>query len=460
MAGKRNVIVPRVSAQGDREEEDFYSPEIQIEKATEWSDREGDIVVAVLPETNVSGTLPLRRRKGLLPAVEMVQDGAADQIIIAYFDRLVRKLKVQLEVIELVEKAGGDIYALDHGRLTNGSAAVKLSTNMLGAVFQYYSDIIGEKVQPAQNKAVAKGVVPFPRLPPGIVRGEDGRCTPASAADAEPLCTVIEAFQLRARDESWPDVRAFLAEHGIHKSLHGVQTMIRSKLYIGELHFGKTRVPNLNAHDPIIDRDLWLSAQREPVRRGGRRVSPALLSRLGVLRCGTCGGGLTVNNTEGHYRCQGSKLRGCADKVSVRARPIEALAIEEVSAYVTNEDIHGEASREARIRAADAKVTRTDDELQEALTMLRDFSKERGTVETLNRLRAARDKAMSERDKLGPGRAKLSAHPDDIRKLPAADQVTAWRRLLTDTGCVITVNPAAGVSRRWDRSRIVVTFDF
>lgn len=459
MARKRNVIVPRVSEQGTRDDDKFYSPDIQIAKATDWSDREGDTVVAVLPETNVSGTLPLRRRKGLLPAIEMVQAGDADQIIVAYFDRLVRKLKVQLEVIELVEAAGGDIYALDHGRLTNGTAAVKLSTNMMGAVFQFYSEIIGEKVSPAQAEAIAKGVVPFPRLPPGIIRGEDGRCAPASDRDTEPLCTVIEAFERRARDESWPDVRAFLAERGIYKSLHGVQTMIRSKLYIGELHFGKVHEPNLNAHDPIIDRNLWHAAQRPPVRRGGRRVSPALLSRLSVLKCGTCGGNLTVNNAGGFYRCQGSRLKGCADKPSVQAHHVEAIAIEEVSAYVTDERIHGKASREARIRAADAKVKRCDDALQSALRMLRDFMDEEGTAETLHRLRAERESAQAARDKLGPGGRKLFAHPDDIRKLPAADQVTAWRRLLTDTGCRITVAPVNG-TRRWDRSRVSVTFDF
>ena len=50
----------------------------------------------------------------------MVEAGEADHIVVAYFDRLVRSLKVQLEVIKRVEHAGGEIYAIDHGRLTNG----------------------------------------------------------------------------------------------------------------------------------------------------------------------------------------------------------------------------------------------------------------------------------------------------------------------------------------------------
>ena len=39
----------------------------------------------------------------------MVEAGEADHIVVAYFDRLVRSLKVQLEVIERVEQAGGEI---------------------------------------------------------------------------------------------------------------------------------------------------------------------------------------------------------------------------------------------------------------------------------------------------------------------------------------------------------------
>jgi DNA invertase Pin-like site-specific DNA recombinase len=37
----------------------------------------------------------------------MIEAGRADQLVVAYFDRLVRSLKVQLEVIERVERAGG-----------------------------------------------------------------------------------------------------------------------------------------------------------------------------------------------------------------------------------------------------------------------------------------------------------------------------------------------------------------
>jgi Resolvase, N terminal domain len=114
----RDVVVVRVSEQGGREDENFHSPKAQLTRAKLWSKDQGNRVVDAFEEIDVSGKLPLARRPGLLKAIEMVEAGEADHIVVAYFDRLVRSLKVQLEVIERVEQAGGEIYAIDHGRLT------------------------------------------------------------------------------------------------------------------------------------------------------------------------------------------------------------------------------------------------------------------------------------------------------------------------------------------------------
>jgi len=65
---------------------------------------QGNRVVDAFEEIDVSGKLALARRPGLLKAIEMAEAGAADHIVVACFDRLVRSLKVQLEVIERVSR--------------------------------------------------------------------------------------------------------------------------------------------------------------------------------------------------------------------------------------------------------------------------------------------------------------------------------------------------------------------
>ena len=165
----------------------------------------------------------------------MIEAGRAEQLVVGYFDRLVRSLKVQLEVIERVERAGGEIFALDHGKLTNGTAAQRLSTNMLGSVFQYFAEITGEKVAAAQARAVARGVYPHPRIPVGYVRGEDGVLVVEPAAAR----VVVRAFKRRDLGASLVEIQAFLAENGIERALSGVAWMLRSRMYLGEIHFGE-----------------------------------------------------------------------------------------------------------------------------------------------------------------------------------------------------------------------------
>jgi len=55
----RDVIVVRVSEQGDREDENFHSPNAQLAKAKLWSEDQGNRVVGAFEEIDVSGKLPL-----------------------------------------------------------------------------------------------------------------------------------------------------------------------------------------------------------------------------------------------------------------------------------------------------------------------------------------------------------------------------------------------------------------
>jgi hypothetical protein len=73
----RDVVVVRVSEQGDREDENFHSPKAQLARAKVWSEDQGNRVVAAFEEIDVSGKLPLARRPGLLKAIEMVEDSEA-----------------------------------------------------------------------------------------------------------------------------------------------------------------------------------------------------------------------------------------------------------------------------------------------------------------------------------------------------------------------------------------------
>jgi len=461
MPKPRDVMVVRVSEKGDREDEHFHSPEVQIEAATRWAKERGErLVASPIPEIDVSGKLPLSKRPGLLAAIEMIEAGRADQLVVAYFDRLVRSLKVQLEVIERVERAGGEIFALDHGKLTNGAAAQRLSTNMLGSVFQHFAEITGEKVTAAQARAVARGVYPHPKVPVGYARGEDGVLVVEPAAAK----VVVQAFKRRDRGASLVEIQAWLAENGIERALSGVAWMLRSRMYLGEIHFGELH--NLNAHGPIIkDRALFERVQRRTVSRGRQAKSERPLARLGVLRCGTCGSRMVINSYTGSYRCGDTSANRCRRRTAVKADRVEAMVLDAVRAYSATAGVHGRASRKRQIREADEAIERANAGLDNTIRQLGELGLlgRPASQETLEKRTKALDDAHAVRARLGDGGESDVIGPEDIDKLrEPAKRLAAWRRLITDTVQSVTVAPAMTADGRpshlWDPRRIDIRF--
>ena len=456
----RAVAVVRVSAQGDRAEEHFHSPDVQLDSAKRWARKRRERFVAHFGEIDISGKRPLVKRPGLLKAVEMVEAGRADHIVVAYFDRLVRSLKVQLEVIERVERAGGEIFALDHGKLTNGTAATRLSTNMMGAVFQYFAEVTGEKVTAAQARAVARGVLPNSRIVPGYLRGEDG----VLVVLPELAPVVREVFRRRDRGATIVELQAFLLERGIERSVAGVASMLRSRMYLGEIHFGDLH--NLNAHEPLIeDRALFERGQRRTVLRGRQAKSARLLARLGVLRCGTCRSRMVINSYTSNYRCGDTSAKACQRRAAVKADRVEEMVLDAVRAFSAAADAHGRSSRRQRIREADEAIDRANAHLDDTIRQLGELGLlgRPASQQTLENLTTALDNAHSARARLGDAGESNVIGPDEIDKLrDPARRLAAWRRLISDTVESVTVAPARTAdgrpSRLWDPRRIDIRF--
>ena len=257
-SSRRAIGIVRVSRLGD----DAVSPDEQRERIASTCERDGLELVDTFEELDVSGGAPLAKRPGLGRAVEMVEHGQADVVVVAYFDRLVRSLAVQAEVVDRVERAGGAILAVDVGQVTNGSAGQWLSGTMLGAVSEYHRRVTAERTQDAKRRAIADGRPTFDRIPPGQRQREDKRLEP----HPDEATVVRDAFELRASGATVREVRGFLREHGIERSYHGVQAMLGSRMYLGELRFGE--LVNIDSHPAIVDAATWQKVQRMRAPRG------------------------------------------------------------------------------------------------------------------------------------------------------------------------------------------------
>ncbi len=329
----------------------------------------------------------------------MVESGEADTIVVAYFDRLVRSIAVQAELVARIEQAGGGIRSVDVGAVSNGSSAQWLSSNVLGLVAEYQRRTTAERTEEAKRRAIARGVPTFDRIPPGYRQRAD------RTLEIDPVSAPIvqEAFRLRASGAAIKDVQEHLRRNGVARTCTGTQTMLRSRIYLGELHFGK--LSNTTSHEPLIDPAEWVKVQTLRVPRGRKPKSDRLLARLGVLRCGTCGARLVVGTTRANgrdypmYRCPPNG--DCTRRVTIsaeRAERAEQAIIEAVQQLLA--DVHGSASLDNGIADAVRELSRCEDGLDVAVRAFAGLDDVRAVNERLLSLRDARDAAQERADEL------------------------------------------------------------
>jgi DNA invertase Pin-like site-specific DNA recombinase len=163
-------------------------------------------MVDTIEELDVSGGAPLTKRHGLRRAVEMVESGQAEVVVVAYFDRLVRSLTVQAEVVERIERAGGAILAVDVGEVRADTASRWLSSTMHGLVAEYHRRSTSERTADAKRRAVMRGVPRFPNVPLATAGARTARWNPTPERGTRP-CRERSAIARRASVSSKRQVR-------------------------------------------------------------------------------------------------------------------------------------------------------------------------------------------------------------------------------------------------------------
>jgi site-specific DNA recombinase len=392
---KRAVGIIRVSRVGGREGERFISPDDQRKRIEDACARDGMTLVAVHEELDVSGGNALADRRGLNAAVAAIEAGKAEIVAAAYFDRLFRSLSTQREVIDRVEAAGGEVLAIDIGRVSNGNASQRLTGTMLGAVAEYHRVKTKETLADVQEHCVARGAPPWSRVPLGYTRQDDGTYAP----DPQTLDLARRVFEMRDQGAPITDIRLMLLAHGDGRSNRGVQVMLANRIYLGELHFGE--LVNLQACEPIIDRELFERVQRLRVPRGPKPKSNMLLARLGVLRCGSCGARMSVwtmpqGGGYATYVCGSTSI--CPKHMVISAKIAEDKIIAWVKQHLAG--ITGTASGASGAEEAREQLDAAQAALDDAMRSFADagLGGEPVALETLDGLREARDLAKGRHD--------------------------------------------------------------
>jgi hypothetical protein len=316
-------------------------------------------------------------------------------LAVAYADRLTWTQSVREEVLGRIEVVGGEVWAEDAGRLTNGTAAEEFSGTTLTAASRFVRRQAAEKARAAQAEAVEAGTWMSPGVPAGYALGSDRRLTP----DPKLAPVVREAFEIRGRGARLDEVRAFLAEHGIERTRAGVAQLLRNRAMLGELHFGDGDggLHNVEAHPAIVDRATFERVQRVTVTRGRQPKSNELLARLGVLRCASCGARMSVTTSNYRYRAYRCGNPDCTEPTSISAPLVEGVVVGAVKEAIA--DVEGRASAKQNVRDAAAALDRAQTEYEKLIELLDPL--EPAAAKRLEAAKAKRDAAREHLDRLG-----------------------------------------------------------
>lgn len=338
--------IVRVSHMGERVAgaDNVHADREQVEAVEAYAREHGATVEFLAPELSVSGGKPINERPSLRAAIEGVEQGRYQGIVVAYLSRLTRS-RSGIEIWNRVEAAGGSVHC----------AAEKLDTSTPNGRFIrdiHLANAVREREEHVDRfdlrtrVATNAGVWQRRQVPLGYVKDPDTRrLVPSPDADR-----VRAAFRERATGRPLVEIAADLG-----LTPNGARHLLRNRVYLGELRVRS--YVNLTAHPPLITVDEFDAAQHARRVRGPRsEQEPALLA--GLVRCAGCGHVMSRNTGGGGrvvYACAPYKSAGrCPEPASITLRLLDdhlsELAVwklAEVKATASRDTEGLDAAREA-----------------------------------------------------------------------------------------------------------------
>ena len=345
----------RVSRVGKRRGPRFISPVVQRDAIEGWAARQGASLLEIFEEMDESGA---RRDRPLLErAVRRIESGGSAGLVVWRVDRFGRSLIDGLHCIDRVRHAGGTFYSVQEG-LDSSTDAGRLVLRILLSVAEFRLDGIREGWEESRKRAIRRGLHMPKMVPVGYKKTRSGRLVP----HPETGPVIQELFARRVAGASLLECARFLEERHVLTgkgnpgwSSQGLSDMIRSRVYVGEVHCG--RYVNSHAHEPLVDLATWAAAAapRGPVIPP---THPALLK--GMIRCAGCRHAmrpLWVRGRDGAgyrmYGCSKRHARGvCSAPAMISGTKVEPYVIDAAFRVLARR----RKPAAARVEAAAAKL--------------------------------------------------------------------------------------------------------
>ena len=191
IAAPRAAIYLRVST--EEQASDGFGLDVQRERCRAQAVVKGWVVAGEYADEGLSGTKDERERPGLAALLAAVAEQQIDAVIILSLDRLGRKARITLDLVDRIVAAGVDLVSCKES-LDTTTAAGRLVVGFFAIIAQWERDNIVERTTAGRNVRGRKDGEKGGRLPYGYKRTEQG-----IAIDRERAAVVRAIFRDRER---------------------------------------------------------------------------------------------------------------------------------------------------------------------------------------------------------------------------------------------------------------------
>ena len=348
----RTVIYARYSS--DLQSETSIDDQIRI--CRERAERDGLSVIDVHTDYAISGG-SLANRPGMLALLDAAKHNSFDIVIAEALDRISRDQEDTAAIYKRLTHAGVRIVTIAEGEINELHVGLKGTMNAL-----FLKDL-AQKTRRGQRGRVEAGKIPGGNsFGYTIVRtmNADGTVTTGERKVDEDQATIVRRiFREYAAGMAPRTIAARLNREGITgprggpwnaSTINGSRLrrngILNNELYLGRITYNRQRfvkdpetgkrTARLNPehewirtevpHLRIIDDATWNTVQAIKAhyasRYGNQRQTKKRLL-TGLVKCGACGGSMTIVNRERYY-CSAKRERGtCSSTVGIKAAELE-----------------------------------------------------------------------------------------------------------------------------------------
>jgi site-specific DNA recombinase len=297
--------------------EEMISPELQVTAITDYCQRTGAKLVEVITDLDQTGRN--FARVGVQSAIELVEAGGADLVVVWKWSRFGRNVKDCLVNIDRLEVAGGKLVAATED--FDDTPVGRFGRGQFLLMAQFESERIGEQWKEAQARRIRNGL-PIngrPRYGYDYTKGTGYTPNPVTAPILKELYeryVAGDSPRLLANDMNRQGIPSPGGAIWLDST---VRQVLASGFAAGLLRVGINTGPRRDnnggrfvegAHEAIISMDTWERYLRKRANSAtiGTRIRYPAHPFAGLIYCGSCGHPMYRANGIGRFMC-GSRRR-------------------------------------------------------------------------------------------------------------------------------------------------------